>query len=65
MVCFIPKTRALPAMTAQDLAARYLYGPAVDMILAEERVHYDSGYVTDAILWTLGDHEGTIRDVAL
>jgi RHS repeat-associated protein len=53
-------------MTAQDLAARYLYGPAVDQVLAEERVHYDFGqFITDNVLWTLADHEGTIRDVAI
>jgi len=38
------------------LAHRYLYGVAVDQILAVED---DSG----DILWGLADHQGTIRDV--
>ena len=52
------------AMAASDLQTRYLNGPAVDQVLAEEKVHYDSGdYVTDHVLWMLADNEGTVRDV--
>jgi RHS repeat-associated protein len=41
---------------APEVSHRYLYGAAVDQILAVED---DSGDV----LWGLGDHQGTIRDV--
>jgi hypothetical protein len=41
---------------APHLAHRYLYGQAVDDILASE-----DGAGT--VLWGLGDHEGTIRDI--
>jgi len=49
-----------------DLSHRYLWGPAVDQILADEQVHWDSGssdYVTDDVLWTLTDHLNTVRDL--
>jgi RHS repeat-associated protein len=36
---------------------RYLYGAAVDEILASEDASH-------SVLWGLGDHEGTIRDIA-
>ena len=39
-----------------ELAHRYLYGAAVDQILAVENASGD-------VLWGLADHEGTIRDV--
>ena len=38
------------------LAHRYLYGPAVDQVLAVEDGVGD-------VLWGLGDHQGTVRDV--
>jgi len=47
---------------------RMLYGPAVDQVLAEERLDYDaeSGeLVSDSVLWPLADHLGSIRDVAV
>jgi RHS repeat-associated protein len=44
-----------------NVASRYLYGAAIDEILAEENIHP----VTQAsdVLWSLGDHIGSIRDV--
>ena len=52
------------AGAATDLSDRYLWGTAVDQILADEKVHYSSGqFVTDAVLWGLADHEGSIRDI--
>ena len=51
-----------------DLSHRYLHGGAIDQILADEQVHYDSGeeeFVTDAVLWPLADHQGSVRDVDL
>ncbi|MCC6123338.1 MAG: RHS repeat-associated core domain-containing protein [Pirellulales bacterium] len=49
-------------MAASDLAARYLYGPAVDMVMAEEAT---SGATSGNVLWMLADNQGTIRDVAI
>ena len=55
-------------LAASDLSHRYLWGTAVDQLLADEQVHYDSEqsqFVTDELLWPLADHEGTIRDLAV
>jgi RHS repeat-associated protein len=38
-----------------SIARRYLYGPALDMVLADER--------NGNILWTLTDNLGTVRDL--
>jgi RHS repeat-associated protein len=54
------------SLTANNLSHRYLSGPAVDQVLADERVTLQSGsLVTDKVLWTLADAQGTVRDVAL
>jgi RHS repeat-associated protein len=42
---------------------RYLHGPLVDQVLAEEVVNPSSGQATQ-VNWLLGDHLGTVRDVA-
>jgi len=42
---------------------RYLHGPLVDQVLAEEVVNPANGQATQ-VNWLLGDHLGTIRDVA-
>ena len=47
---------------ASDLSHRYLWGPAVDQILADESV--DSLTSAGDILWPLTDHLGTTRDLA-
>ncbi len=44
-----------------DLEWRYLWGPAVDQILAEENV--DNG-ADETVQWTLTDHLNTVRDIA-
>ncbi len=44
-----------------DLEWRYLWGPAVDQILAEEAV---DGGTADWVQWTLTDHLNTVRDIA-
>ena len=44
---------------ASNLSHRYLWGPAVDQLLADEQV--TNG---DLLVWTLGDNENTIRDLA-
>ncbi|HPZ82112.1 MAG TPA: hypothetical protein PL064_01685, partial [Thermogutta sp.] len=46
---------------AGDLEWRYLWGPAVDQILAEENV--DNG-ADETVQWTLTDHLNTVRDIA-
>jgi hypothetical protein len=54
-------------LAAADLAHRYLWGNAVDQLLADEQVHYDDQLddsVTDGIRWPLGDHLGIVRDLA-
>ncbi|NLE38418.1 MAG: hypothetical protein GX621_10375, partial [Pirellulaceae bacterium] len=45
---------------------RYLWGPAVDMLLADEAV--DSGPdrtpgTADDVRWTLTDHQNSVRDI--
>jgi RHS repeat-associated protein len=47
--------------TAADLSHRYLWGPAVDQLLADETV--DSGGPED-ILWPLTDWQGSVRHLA-
>ena len=54
-----------------EISNRYLWGPAVDQILADEQVHWDAqaaggagDTVTDQILWPLADHQRTVRDLA-
>ncbi len=47
--------------TAADLSHRYLWGDAVDQLLADETV--DDGGAED-VLWTLTDWQGTVRDLA-
>ena len=43
------------------LEQRYLWGPAVDQILAEEEV---DGGTDDMVQWALTDHLNTVRDIA-
>ena len=46
--------------TAQDLAHRYMWGPAVDQLLADDTIDLVNG---DQTLWALTDHLGTVRDL--
>ena len=46
----------LDGLQATDLTHRYLWGAAVDQLLADDPA-------VGELLWTLGDHEQTIRDV--
>jgi RHS repeat-associated protein len=48
-------------MQVGHLRQRYLWGPAVDQILAEEAV---DGGTPDLVQWTLTDHLNTVRDIA-
>jgi RHS repeat-associated protein len=61
-------------LTANDLSRRFLYGPAVDMVLAEEALSplppgegQGEGYNLSTpgdVLWMLADNQNTVRDVA-
>ncbi|MEX2316721.1 MAG: RHS repeat-associated core domain-containing protein [Pirellulales bacterium] len=50
---------------AGELTHRYLYGPQIDQVLADEVFTAGAGgqRVSDEVLWQLADHQGTIRDV--
>jgi RHS repeat-associated protein len=50
------------AAAATDVSHRYLWGPQVDQLLADEQVT-GVGSAGNA-LWALGDNLGTIRDIA-
>jgi len=48
---------------ASDLSHRYLWGPAVDQLLADEQV--GSGLTQSGnVVWTLADSQNTVRDLA-
>jgi len=49
-------------LAASDLSHRYLWGPAVDQILADEQV--TSLETSGNVLYTLTDHQNTVRDLA-
>jgi len=49
------------AVETPELAKRYLWGPAVDQLLAQETA--DNGGVED-VVWPLTDNLGTVRDLA-
>ncbi len=50
-------------LAAANLTHRYLYGPAVDQILADEHITYPNSPGT--VIWPLGDQLGTLRDLAV
>jgi RHS repeat-associated protein len=51
-----------PTLNASyTLEHRYLYGPAVDQVLAQENVTNPANAVS--VLWMLTDNEGTVRDL--
>jgi RHS repeat-associated protein len=51
------------ALTADDLAHRYLWGAAVDEALADEEVVSLTDAGENETLWLLADHLGTPRDI--
>jgi RHS repeat-associated protein len=60
------------ALTVADLSHRYLWGPAVDQILADEQLPAPpSGSLPTAncppptVVWPLTDNQGTVRDLAV
>jgi RHS repeat-associated protein len=50
-------------LAAADLSHRYLWGPAVDQLLADEQVTTPSQSGT--VAWALTDNQGTVRDLAV
>ena len=49
--------------TPPQLANRYLHGPYIDQLLADEQVGIEASTLSH-LIWPLGDHLGTIRDLA-
>ena len=49
--------------TTNALTNRYLYGPATDEILADEKITTGTASTAGTVTWSLGDHLGTIRDL--
>jgi RHS repeat-associated protein len=51
-------------IAASDLSHRYLWGPAVDQLMADEQVDWVSdGDADGEVLWALTDNLGSVRDV--
>jgi RHS repeat-associated protein len=50
-------------LAADDLSHRYLWGPAVDQLLAEEHVDDIFSTANNETLWALTDHLGSVRDM--
>jgi RHS repeat-associated protein len=63
-------TQSAPAATESNLKNRYLWGPQVDQLLADEQYGSTAGGASSPAsgpgntLWALADHLGTIRDIA-
>ncbi len=53
--------RALELNESGEVTRRYLFGPAVDQVLAEESLDPSSG--EGDTMWLLADRQGSIRDV--
>ena len=49
-------------LAASNLSDRYLWGPAVDELLAQEAVQNQQ--TSGTILWALTDNQNTVRDMA-
>jgi RHS repeat-associated protein len=50
-------------LTSADLSHRYLWGPAVDQLLADEQV--STPQTPGNVIWPLTDNQGTVRDLAI
>jgi RHS repeat-associated protein len=50
-------------LDANDLSHRYLWGPVVDQLLADEQVNWSDGDADGETLWAVGDHLSSVRDV--
>ena len=59
-----PSDAPADPLTLENLSHRYLWNPAaVDQLMADEQVTDPD--VAGDIVWPLGDHQGTIRDLAV
>ena len=56
------------ALTAANLSHRYLWGPAVDQLMADEQLSAPGGSdnltTPGNVVWALTDNENTVRDLA-
>jgi RHS repeat-associated protein len=50
-------------MVTADLSNRYLWGAAVDELLADEQVDWSDSDADGEVLWALTDHLGSVRDL--
>jgi RHS repeat-associated protein len=69
MVLQFDGTNSNNSLTADDLSHRYLWGPAVDQILADEQLYAATGggfnqTTPGNVVWALTDNQGTVRDLA-
>ena len=64
----INPTLALSSLNSTAITNRYLWGPGVDFLLADEQLTTTSApgqpLAAGNTLWPLGDHLGTLRDLA-
>jgi RHS repeat-associated protein len=51
-----------PQTASFEVARKYLYGPAVDQLLAQEDMP-EPMYAADRVMWVLHDHQNTTRDI--
>lgn len=51
------------SVAAGDLSHRYLWGPAGDLLLADEQVDWGDSDADGPVFWALPDHLGSVRDV--
>jgi RHS repeat-associated protein len=51
------------AVTAGDLSHRYLWGDAVDQLLADEQIDWSDTDADGEVLWAITDNLGSVRDV--
>ena len=64
----INPTLALSSLSSSSVTNRYLWGPGVDFLLADEQLAPPASSASPVAagntLWPLGDHLGTLRDIA-
>jgi RHS repeat-associated protein len=64
----INPTLALSSLSSSSVTNRYLWGPGVDFLLADEQLAPPASSASPVAagntLWPLGDHLGTLRDLA-
>lgn len=68
IICHAKVNSCIPVRTSSilaDLAHRYLWGPAVDQILADEHVKWDPNLPMPygAVIWTMTDRLGSVTEL--